>query len=166
MLTKHQLKNLLAHETNVIKHLAASLPAGSDDWKPTENQRSVLDLLRYMTLMGETMAVWLVSGNFDHTAALNERAKTITRAHFADAMDAQLEKINDVLDELDLEGADERMVNAPWQEEMPFSELLIRSLHSMYSAYRMQLFLYAKGAGNHELSTFDCWLGRSAPEGM
>lgn len=163
MITKEQLISLCQHETNVIKHLAASLPDGASDWRPTPDQRSALELLQYMTCMAEILAVYLVKGGFEHAPGMSEKSQTVTRDSFATAMDSQLGRVAEWITQLDFEAASTKMIQAPWQEEMAQSEVIMRTLYGTYVAYRMQLFLYAKQAGNKDLGTFDCWLGRSAP---
>ncbi len=162
MITKQQLISLCRHETNVIQHLAASLPDGGADWRPTPDQRSTLELLQYMTSMAEILAVYLVKGGFEHATAMSEKSKEVTLDTFAHAMDNQLGRVSEWMAEIDFDAASTKMIQAPWQEEMAQSEVIMRTVYGTYVAYRMQLFLYAKQAGNKDLGTFDCWLGRSA----
>ena len=61
MITGKQLLNACRHETKVIKHLATRLPEDSMDWRPTEGQRSMLELMRYLASGPQIMAVSAVT---------------------------------------------------------------------------------------------------------
>ena len=54
-------------------------------------------------------------------------------------------------------------VICPQMEECTLGEFLVNAVLKALTAYRMQFFLYAKAAGAEELSTADCWIGKSAP---
>ena len=49
MITMQQLLDSCRHETEVIKHLATKVPADKHDWRPSEGQRSIRELMQYLT---------------------------------------------------------------------------------------------------------------------
>jgi hypothetical protein len=159
MITRAQLLDACRHETNVINNLATLLPDGAAEWRPTPGQRSTLELMRYMTVMSEIMATHVVTGNWDHAAALSEQSQAVTLENFAAAMDEQLARVARTLEGLDEQAATSKQAALPWGEPIAQSALLMRGIYASYVAYRMQLFLYAKQAGNSELSTMECWAG-------
>ena len=52
VLTKAELLNTLQKESRILAHLADKVEPSMVDYRPTPKQRSSLELLRYMTIMG------------------------------------------------------------------------------------------------------------------
>ena len=52
---------------------------------------------------------------------------------------------------------------APWGERSLRGRFLVQFVLCGYTAYRMQLFLYLKACGGHELGTIDLWDGIDPP---
>ena len=163
MITKQQLLDACRHETKVINNLATRLPDGALEWRPTPGQRTTLELMRYMTVMSEMMAVNAVTGNWEHAPALNEQSESVTLDNFADTMNRQVERVAEVLGDIDETAATTHEAALPWGEPCEQSALLMRGVYGTYLAYRMQFFLYAKEAGDETLSSMECWAGVSPP---
>jgi len=165
MITKQQLLDACRHETRVIKHVATKIPEGQLDWRPTPGQRSMGELMSYVTVMAEMMAVNAVTGNWDHAPALSEESVKVTPETFAEAMDRQMNRVAEVLGDIDDNASTTKPATLPWREPVEQSALLMRGVYASFVAYRMQLFLYAKQSGAADLATADCWAGASAPLG-
>ena len=163
MITKDQFLDGCRHETKVINHIASQLPDGAPEWRPTPEQRSTLELMRYMTVMSEMMAINIITGNWEHAPALNEQSEAVTVDNFAEAMNHQMNRVSEVAGDIDETAASTQEVMLPWGEPDAQSGMLMRGVYASLVAYRMQLFLYAKQAGNAKLSTMDCWAGMSPP---
>ncbi len=56
----------------------------------------------------------------------------------------------------------ERQASLSWGEDFSLGRALIQMPYGCLVAHRMQLFLYAKAAGNHALQTPNCWAGVDA----
>ena len=52
VLTKAELLSTLQKESRILAHLADKVEPSMVDYRPTPKQRSSLELLRYMTIMG------------------------------------------------------------------------------------------------------------------
>lgn len=163
MISKEQLLDACRHETKVINHLATKIPDGTLDWRPTPGQRSTLELMQYMTSMSEIMAVNSITGNWDHAPALGEKSQQVNAGNFADAMNAQMDRVAKAIGDVNEATATNSMTELPWGESIALSAYIMRGVYASLVAYRMQLFLYAKESGNADLSTYDCWVGQSAP---
>jgi hypothetical protein len=164
MITRDQLLSSMRHETNVIKHLAAKVPPGKLDWRPTPKQRSTLELLRYLTHCGSIGVKAMIHGNWDHAEALENASKDVTPANFAAAMDRQmadLEKDITAIPEKDLLTKPATM---PWGAPTVLGLSLVDCGLKPLVAYRMQLFLYAKESGNADLGPANCWVGVDGPK--
>ena len=163
MITKEQLIESMKHEVSVIKHLATKVPESKLDWRPTPEQRSMLELMRYLTATGLSMATYCVSGNWDHGKDLKLEADKVTSAVFAEAMDKQVERIELLLADIDGDAASTTKAMTAWGTETSqgcvFTDAVIKS----FVAYRMQLFLYLKQATDQELTSYNCWVGEDAP---
>src|SRR6476646_6463839 len=52
VLTKHELIASLQNEIRILLHLASKVDPAKLDYRPTPKQRSLLELLQYMTIVG------------------------------------------------------------------------------------------------------------------
>ena len=116
MITKEQFLDACRHETKVIKHIATKLPEGQLDWRPTPGQRSVRELMAYLTVMAEMMAVNAVTGDWEHAPALNQQSESVTPDTFADAMDRQMARVAEVVGDIDEAAASAKPATLPWRE--------------------------------------------------
>lgn len=162
MFTKQDIINSLTRENVIIKHLYEKAAPEMMDYKPSEKQRSIRELLIYMTTMWSNMAKALQDGGYDFTktkAIAEEQAARGVEA-FPEMMDEQLEKITaflhtlteeDLMKEYDLFGM--------WSAQSVKSYIL-EVMVKNFPAYRMMLFLSLKGAGAHHLGTSNVRGGR------
>jgi hypothetical protein len=77
VLTKAELIGALQHESHILLHLASKVDRAQLDYRPTARQRSTIELLRYLSLMGPQLTSACVTGTFDTAAygAANEAAQ-------------------------------------------------------------------------------------------
>ena len=52
MISRQQFLDSVSREINIIKHLYTKIPAGTLDFRPSEKQRSTMELLRYLAASG------------------------------------------------------------------------------------------------------------------
>ena len=62
---KGGLISALQHEVHILLHLAGKVDKSQQDYRPTAKQRSTLELLRYMAIMGPTQLAVIKTGVFD-----------------------------------------------------------------------------------------------------
>ncbi len=161
MLTNDDLLETLLLECDICIHLFGQVPEGGLDYRPSPGQRSLLALLRYLSFSGIGFVTAVADGEWDTYTAGVAAAESMSAEEFPNAMRRQKEQLQTAFAALD--GADlaERKCTLPWGTEMSVARgLLMLPLRSM-AAYRMQLFLYVKAAGNDEIWTPDCWAGVS-----
>ena len=82
VLTKAELIASLQNEVRILLHLAGKVDAKSVDYRPTPKQRSTIEWLRYLTLMGPGLTLGAKTGAFDGAAWGAAQAK-------ADAMNLE-----------------------------------------------------------------------------
>ena len=146
-------------ECDICIHLHGKIPDDGMDYRPSTAQRSTLELLRYISFCGVGFCHALLEGGWDAYSKLAAESERLDPKDFPAAMEtqkAQLRKLLSGVDEAELESKD---VQLPSGETMKLGRALLDMPFRCLSGYRMQLFLYAKAAGNHDLKTPNCWAG-------
>jgi hypothetical protein len=163
VLTKSELVSALQNEVRILLHLAGKIDRAQLDYRPTPKQRSTVELLRYLSMMGPTLMQAILAGKFDEAAwtaaeqAASSRSFDETLAAISAQSDTYAALLAGVADaelraEIDLFG--QKVTRGP---------ALIAWVLSGCAAYRTQLFLYLKACGRDELSTMNLWAGVDAP---
>jgi len=164
VLTKSELIASLQSEVRVLLHLAGKIDRAKLDYRPTPKQRSTLELLKYLSMMGPTIVRYALASTQDpalwETAAKEAEARDFdqTVAAIAGHVDAYATLLKDVPD-ADFRG-----------EVMGFDgnktsrgAFIVNLVLCGCAAYRTQLFLYLKACGREELGTMNLWAGIDAP---
>ena len=68
VLTKEELIASLQNEVRILVHLAGKVDQSKLDYRPTPKQRSTLELLQYMAIMGPTQVAVIKAGVFNRPA--------------------------------------------------------------------------------------------------
>jgi hypothetical protein len=164
VLTKSELIASLQHEVRILLHLAGKIDRAKLDYRPTPKQRSILELLKYLSMMGPTIIeytkattpdpnLWAGAAKEAEARDFDQTVAAIARQHdvYANALggmsDADFRaEVNDFTGGKTTRGA-----------------LIVSLVLGGCAAYRTQLFLYLKACGREELSTMDLWAGVDAP---
>ena len=163
VLTKEELITSLQNEVRILLHLASKVDRNQLDYRPTPKQRSTIELLRYLTIMGPSLIPAIKTGAFDGAAF--GAAQAAANAMDFDQVIAAIEKqSSDYAQQL---GA---FSDADFRSELDlFGKKASRGSHIVYvvlcghAAYRTQLFLYLKACGRDELNTMNLWGGVDSP---
>ena len=167
VLTKEELIRALQHEVRVLVHLIGKLDKAHLDYRPTPKQRSTLELLQYLSIMGPTLVTIFQAGAFGQEALQStwtpaeEAAKAMTFEQCA----AKIEKQGDDYARL-LSGwtdADFRTETDMFGRKSSKGALIVHLILGGHAAYRTQLFCYLKSCGRQELGTMNLWAGMDAP---
>jgi len=163
VLTKMELVESLRHEVRILLHLAEKVDQTKLDYRPTPKQRSTLELLQYLAIMGPTQVGVIKSGGFNRPAlteawgAAEAKSKAMSFEQAVAAIQAQSEEYlailsawseGDLREEIDMFG-----------RKATRGYLLVNLVLSAHAAYRTQLFLYLKACGRDELNTMNLWGG-------
>ena len=159
MITKEELLEAMQRECDICIHLHGKIPEGGVDYRPSEKQRSTLELLRYLSFVGLGMSRSLAEGDWAPYTALGQAAEGVAAEDFPAAMAKQKEGLGAFFATLTDADLQERRATLPWGEEYPLGRALMEMPYACLVAYRMQLFLYAKAAGNDAITTPNCWAG-------
>jgi hypothetical protein len=166
VLTREELVASLQSEVRIFLHLAGKLDKSKLDYRPTPKQRSILELVQYMAIMGPTQIVSIKAGDFSREAmmatwgAAESAAKKMTYEQAVAAIEKQSSEFVTLFGE---------WTDADFRSEVEFfgmkftrGRMIVNLVLSGYSAYRMQLFCYLKSTGREELNTLNLWMGVDA----
>lgn len=160
MITKQQFIDSLVSELEIIKHLYTKIDANKLDYRPTEKQRSMLELLKYMGQMVSTGVQAQIAGSQDLYMELAKSQEGITYENFIEHMDSQIALVREKIGALTEE--DMARVATVWGYTAPLSLRLMGLLKNAVG-YKMQLFLYIKACGNADIGTSNLWAGVDMP---
>ncbi len=158
MYTKQEFIDSVIHEFAVLKHLAAKIPEGSADYRPSEKQRSVLELLQYLSYISSTGAKLILTDDMSVFGPAVERGAKTTVENFAQAMDQEQAEFLAIMDQFTDEEF-KKPINLFKGGEKTKAAWLVDSILKWLAAYKMQLFLYIKANGNFEIGTSNVWGG-------
>lgn len=163
VLTKSELVAALQNEVRILLHLAGKIDRSQLDYRPTPKQRSTMELLRYLSVMGPTMVEGVGAG-FDQeewkaaAAAADARDFDQTLAEIATHSDRYAALLGAMSDDdlrLSFDGFDGKKTTR--------GAFIVNLVLCGCAAYRTQLFLYLKARGHDELGTTNLWGGMDAP---
>lgn len=163
VLTKSELIASLQHEVHILLHLAGKLDRTMLDYRPTPKQRSALELLKYLTIMGPALVKAAKRGSFD-PVAWGEEEKTAAARDFDQTMAtlaAQKQTYADLL--ADMSDDDFRTEVEMFGRATTRGAFIVNMVLGGCAAYRTQLFIYLKACGREELTTMNLWAGADAP---
>ena len=162
LLTKEELVSTLRGEVRILNHLLTKTGIDQLSYRPSEKQRSTLELLEYLSVMPGIHLRAIVEGKFEiesWKAAWTNGLATAKKMDFEGLKSAIADQETDLAAllapltdqdlqaEIDLFGKASRVL------------AIIRLVLNHYVAYRMQLFLYLKSSGREELGTLNLWRG-------
>jgi hypothetical protein len=164
VLTKEELVASLQKEVRIFVHLAGKIDKSKLDYRPTPKQRSTLELLQYMAIMGPTQIAVLKAGVFTKPAMMEAwssaeaASKTMSFEQAMAAIEKQAAEFDRMFNE---------WTEADFREELDKTRgfLLVNIVLSGFAAYRMQLFCYLKSCGREELNTLNLWMGADGSMG-
>ncbi len=163
MLSNKDIIDSIQWETNLIKHLASKITSDEQlEYQPSENQRSLKELLEYLTRHALVMTHALANKSFDREFAEKAQKDSEEKnmlTDFATAMDMQATAVCDYIASLDATSSQEvvDLFNRWWG--MPVQKWILEFVLKQYTAYRMQLFQYLKaGLHMYHLNTSNVWM--------
>ncbi len=165
VLTTSELISALQREVHILLHLAGKLEPTMLDYRPTPKQRSALELLKYLSIMGPSLVEVALSpsGAFDPpTWTAAEKAAAArgfedTLAAIAAHEGRYAALLSGVSD------ATFREEIAPFGTKTSRGAFIVSLVLGGCAAYRTQLILYLKTCGRDELGTMNLWAGVDQP---
>jgi hypothetical protein len=167
VLTKDELIKSLNSEVRILMHLAGKVEPSKLDYRATPTQRSTLELLQYMAIMGPTQLAVIEGGVFNR-ASLSAAWRPAEEA--AKEMD-----FDQALSAIQKQSGEYKRILGAWSDAYFRAEvdmfgtkttrgaLLVSMVLGGFAAYRTQLFCYLKSCGRDELNTMNLWAGMDGP---
>jgi hypothetical protein len=164
VLSKAELIASLKQEVRILVHLCGKVEKAAIDYRPTPKQRSTLELLQYLVIMGPELVKAVKTGNFDTASwtAAEAAAKAGTFDQTVAALDAQAGLYEQALGAMS--DADFREEIDMWGTKASRGFFIVNFVLSGHAAYRTQLFCYLKSCGREELGTMNLWAGMDDPK--
>jgi hypothetical protein len=163
VLTKSELVTALQNEVRILVHLAGKIDPAKLDYRPTPKQRSTIELLKYLSIMGPFLVQsaksgwdpngWAAAAKDAEARNFDETVKVI--AGHADAYATLLDRMSDADLRSEMDGFDGKKVSR--------GAFIVNLVLCGCAAYRTQLFMYLKACGREELGTTNLWMGADAP---
>lgn len=158
---KQHLLNNIEKEMKICKRLYTKIRVTQMHFRPMDGVRSILELLQYLTIIGELMPTyWLQKKDTNFRSFFESKismSKKMQSENFLSAMDEQIKRIHQLFDQINEEDLHEKEVNYPWAGSLPLGEALTDTSIKWLSAYKLQLFYLIKLSGNLQLATPDAW---------
>ena len=159
VLTKSEFISQLQHEVHILLHLASKVDRNKLDYRPTPKQRSTLELLQYLSIMGPEFVKAAKNGAFD-PASWTIAEHAAKARDFDQTLAAIATQKQGYADELgSLSDTDFRSEIEMFGQKTSRGSWLVSMVVCGCAAYRTQLFGYLKACGREELSTMNLWAG-------
>jgi hypothetical protein len=163
VLTKDEFIACIKEEVRILSHLVSKVEPGMLDYRPGSSQRSILEVLQYLTMFAPLHLRGVLAPSYDEPGWI-----AAYQAESAIAKTRSLDQIREsIASQADLAG--ELLGHYPDENFRQNFEMfgmngtrgswLIKMVIEHYAAYRMQLFIYLKSAGRAELNTMNLWAG-------
>ena len=159
MITKEQLAQSMARECDIIVHLFSKMSPEAYDYQPSPEQRTTLALLRYLAVCASAGIHCMVNSDFKRFGGYTDRVKEMPASEFPAAMARQKQEILDFFASVSEETLRTQEAPVPGGAVMPLGAAILNGPAKWLTAYKMQLFLYAKASGAPELKTANLWRG-------
>lgn len=159
VLTKSELIGALQHEVHILQHLCSKIEPQMLDYRPTEKQRSTIELLKYLAVMGPALTASALAGAFNREdwGARQAAVNTMDFAAIKAALAAQAQEYEHLLANVPDEAF--RKEIEMFGGRSSTGAFIVSFVLGGCAAYRTQLFCYLKACGRTELSTANLWMG-------
>jgi hypothetical protein len=158
MISKEWLCDAMIRDCRILVHLHYKTPVGLQEWRPTEGQRSILELFRYISVS----PISYLRSYLEPAAGWREKYQAVSQALSFDDVPNRLIATAEEIEAFFRETSDETLathrVKTPAGEELPFAQAILNGPVKWLPAYKMQVFLYLKQNGVN-LSTPNLWRG-------
>ncbi len=163
MIDKQTILDSMLKELAVITHLCGKVRPASENWRPSPDQRSTLELLRYLSYCGISPLKAAATGDWDTGKRYFEAAGKLTLADFPRAIERQAAELKALFAEIPSGDFMGKQVARPGAETMSLGRFALDSAFKYLPAYKMQLFLYLKHQGVPNLTSMNAWRGQDTP---
>jgi hypothetical protein len=159
---KQFLLNSIIKDMKICRRLYTKIPADQLNYKPKDEVRSTLDLLRYLSWCGTGMIRYWSYGEGrefrEYMAEVTAPSKTMEASEFLQRMDEQIALAEQLFANISEEDLYSKEVTYPWGAKGILGQAIIETSIKWLAAYKMQLFLYIKYSTGQAIGTADVWV--------
>jgi hypothetical protein len=156
MITKKQFLNNFTKEIDIIRHLGTKLTPEMMDYRPSEKQRTMLELMNYLGHIFSTGTTVCIIGDTKNYMDIVALAPKVSLVNFDLAMKEQMDSVVEKIEALTTEDLEKEIEIFGHKDTLAMHLL---GVMKWAVAYKMQFFLYIKACGNHDISTSNLWRG-------
>ena len=157
MLSKNDIRDTLVNEYQVIKQLISKLPEGSEEYRISPTQRSTIELVRYLSLVGPAIVHAANDNGFAWFGENAPKVESLTLAEAPTYIDGAVAEMQHLFDGMSDEDFANREVHVEGMGDWTVQTWLLNTACKFLPAYKLMLFHHAKACGNTELDTWDSW---------
>jgi hypothetical protein len=159
VITKEQLSNAMTRECDICLHLYSKLSPDAYGYRPSPAQRTTLELLQYLAACGIGGIRAMASTNWKLFSEELARTKEMPAEEFPAAMTRQKAEIEAFFASTSEKALETQTATMPGGGTLPLGAAILNGPLKWLAAYKLQLFLYAKATGAHEIGTANAWAG-------
>jgi len=160
MITKQQLAAGMMHECDVAVHLFGKLSPEAFAYRPSEPQRTTLDLLRYLAICGVAGIDCMANADWKRFDGFRARTQSMQPDEFPGFMERQKREIGEFFARVTEEQLENQDAPLPGGGMMPLGAAILNGPFKWLASYKLQLFLYAKATGASDIGTANLWAGK------
>ena len=159
MITKEHIAASMGHECDVCSHLFTKLAPEGYSYRPSPQQRSAQELMQYLAICGIAGIRSMAEGSWAPFAEYKEKIKEASPEDFPALMEQQKAEIQAYIASIDDEAFATQEAQLPGAGTTTLGLAIVNGPLKWMTAYKMQLFLYAKAAGATGIGTSNAWAG-------
>ena len=163
MYSKSDLLAAINRETAILQHLVTKIPHDMLDYRPSESQRSVLELLQYLSFAIAGGVETILAGSSDGVfEKYVPESMNLTLENASEKFTAQLATVESLLADVTAEDLATELSLWGGPVRSKGAHLVELPLAWLY-AYKTQLFVTIKMGGISDIGTMNLWAGMDAP---
>lgn len=162
MISKDMLISKFKNEVRILKHLAAKATTPEIlNFRFSEHQRTTAQVLAYIATICSAVSKEILNDDASGLELYLDRYENFDPTTFATSIDHDSAEVIALLEATSDEKFAEEKVMRGNMKDTRAGHML--SIFTLYTAYKMQVFLQLKAAGLSTLGTMNLWGGMDAP---
>lgn len=163
MLNKDNLADYITGELKAVKHIHSKFPRGRANYRPSETQRSALELGRYLATCGVRPILAAIDGGFIRADAWAEKVNKADWEQLPALYDEAAKTIRSEFERTPTGDFFNKQADLGGGIKRTPAEAAILGAMRYLPAYRLQMFLYAKDCGVKNINSYNVWRGEDMP---
>lgn len=159
MITGKQLSDSMTRECDICVHLYEKLKPEAMGFRPTPEQRTTLELLQYLSVVGIAGIRSMAEGSWKIFGEYITRSKEMRAEDFLSAIARQKSEIEAFFASASEETLETQQAHLPGGDTSQLGAAIMNGPLKWLAAYKLQLFSYAKATGVTEIGTANAWRG-------